>query len=173
MVGRICSVPGCERPHEARGWCTLHYQRWKKHGDPFREPAPLRPVRNGRSRDAERSAIYRERHSGVGKANSARWRANHPDGKADDHRLRRYGITRDRYDALLEAQGGRCAICGTTEPGWTKRWPIDHDHGCCPGKTSCGRCVRGLLCHDCNRRLEAVETPGFVAGALAYLGRLG
>lgn len=25
--------PTCGKPHLARGWCTLHYQRWRKHGD--------------------------------------------------------------------------------------------------------------------------------------------
>jgi HNH endonuclease len=29
-----CTFDGCERPHEARGYCTLHYDRWKRHGDP-------------------------------------------------------------------------------------------------------------------------------------------
>jgi hypothetical protein len=30
---RTCSVEGCERPHLARGWCSLHYQRWQSTGD--------------------------------------------------------------------------------------------------------------------------------------------
>lgn len=31
---RLCSVDGCDKPTIARGFCTLHYQRWKRHGDP-------------------------------------------------------------------------------------------------------------------------------------------
>ncbi len=32
-----CTVVGCDKPHEARGWCAVHYQRWLHHGDPFYE----------------------------------------------------------------------------------------------------------------------------------------
>lgn len=35
MHEHICSVDDCGRPVIARGWCTLHYQRWQKHGDPL------------------------------------------------------------------------------------------------------------------------------------------
>lgn len=34
MAERTCSIEGCDRPHAARGWCALHYGRWRKHGDP-------------------------------------------------------------------------------------------------------------------------------------------
>jgi hypothetical protein len=27
-VKGVCSVEGCDRPHWARGWCSLHYQQW-------------------------------------------------------------------------------------------------------------------------------------------------
>lgn len=30
-----CSVDGCEGPGRQRGWCSLHYQRWKRTGDPL------------------------------------------------------------------------------------------------------------------------------------------
>lgn len=37
MATLTCSVEGCERPHEARGWCKGHYHRWQRHGDPGAE----------------------------------------------------------------------------------------------------------------------------------------
>lgn len=29
-----CSVDGCGSPHLAKGFCSKHYYRWKRHGDP-------------------------------------------------------------------------------------------------------------------------------------------
>lgn len=34
MGNRTCSISDCGRQHEARGWCAMHYERWKRHGDP-------------------------------------------------------------------------------------------------------------------------------------------
>jgi hypothetical protein len=71
----------------------------------------------------------------------------------------RYGITPQRFDEMLAAQHGLCAICGK-EPA---RACIDHDH-------ATGR-VRAILCHRCNIKLPAVESAEFLQAALAYLAR--
>lgn len=34
MAQRICGFSGCDRPHSAKGWCNLHYQRFLRYGDP-------------------------------------------------------------------------------------------------------------------------------------------
>ncbi|HET8768702.1 MAG TPA: endonuclease VII domain-containing protein [Pedococcus sp.] len=60
-----------------------------------------------------------------------------------------YSITAEQYAQILAAQGGACYIC-RRKPG-LKRLACDHDHSCCPGPVSCGKCVRGLLCRSCNR----------------------
>lgn len=29
-----CSIDGCSKTPKSRGWCTAHYNRWRRHGDP-------------------------------------------------------------------------------------------------------------------------------------------
>lgn len=53
-----------------------------------------------------------------------------------------YGITSAEYQAIYEAQGGKCYICARAN-GRSKRLSVDHDHA--TGE------VRGLLCTPCNR----------------------
>lgn len=39
MNNDTCSIEGCERARYGRGWCNMHYQRWRKRGslaDPVR-----------------------------------------------------------------------------------------------------------------------------------------
>lgn len=31
---RTCGIEGCEKKHEARGWCNMHYLKWRTHGAP-------------------------------------------------------------------------------------------------------------------------------------------
>ena len=35
-----CSIEGCERPRHARGWCSHHWRRWHRHGDPLASRCP-------------------------------------------------------------------------------------------------------------------------------------
>lgn len=32
---KTCSIPGCSKPHLAKGYCNNHYQKLKIHGDPL------------------------------------------------------------------------------------------------------------------------------------------
>jgi hypothetical protein len=67
---------------------------------------------------------------------------------------RLYGLTEEKYNEMLEKQGGACAICKSTV-SWSRnykhkkngssRFMVDHCH-------ETGR-VRGLLCTRCNRAL--------------------
>lgn len=37
---QMCSVSGCDNPHDAKGFCRPHYSRWKRHGDPLAGRTP-------------------------------------------------------------------------------------------------------------------------------------
>jgi len=79
--------------------------------------------------------------------------------QADTHLKRTYGLTRADLDALVDAQGGLCAIC--------ERNPavhVDHDHVF--GK------VRGVLCFTCNVALgQLKDDVALFRKAIDYLER--
>ena len=66
---------------------------------------------------------------------------------------RMYGVTIADYDALFTLQGGKCAICQSTDPGGGfQHFAVDHDH-------STSR-IRGLLCVAYNRGLGLFRDIG-------------
>lgn len=102
--------------------------------------------------NSRRRERYQERRPGW-------WRAG---------KLRRYGITEEDYDRLLELQDGRCAICRQAETTNAnngerlKLLAVDHDH-------QTGQ-VRGLLCAQCNKGIGNLrEDPVILQNALDYL----
>lgn len=89
--------------------------------------------------------------------------------RSHNHVQRVYSLSPEAYDAIQAAQGGKCAICQRAT-GRTKRLAVDHDHRCCAGRASCGRCIRGLLCGPCNRMLGHVrDDPMALRRAAVYL----
>ncbi len=83
------------------------------------------------------------------------------------HRARIYGITLETLGALLAAD---CAASIFGAGGGCRGGlQIDHDHQCCDGYFSCGKCVRGALCHKHNTALSQYESS--VSWAGKYLAR--
>lgn len=92
------------------------------------------------------------------------------------HQLRyKYGLSVEQYEAMLAEQDGRCAICGTDDPGVRRSYfCVDHDRGCCPESKTCGRCVRGLLCNGCNVGMGGLQDDPYLLDiAVAYLRACG
>jgi len=83
--------------------------------------------------------------------------------------------TKEQYLSLCEKQDGRCAICRRKSEdsiyGKSTKWlSVDHDHRCCPEKTTCGKCRRGLLCSGCNFFLGIAEDSiERLRAAISYL----
>ena len=71
-----------------------------------------------------------------------------------------YKTTKEWYDSKLKEQDNHCALCTAvqqTNKGEGKRLSVDHNHNCCPTKHACGKCNRGLLCFNCNKKLGMLE----------------
>jgi hypothetical protein len=89
-------------------------------------------------------------------------------------RRSRHGLSPNEIDALLRAQRGVCAICGTRDPGQVS-WSVDHDHALAlthPHNLNfgCRYCVRGLLCESCNSMLgRARDNSAVLRAGADYL----
>jgi len=94
-----------------------------------------------REQEIQRVREWQQRNHDAYLEKQADYRARGTRDHRAEHLRRTFGMTHEAYDALLEEQGGCCAICGRApKPG--KHLHVDHDHD--TGE------VRGLLCFSCN-----------------------
>lgn len=75
----------------------------------------------------------------------------------------KYGINSEQRDAMFEAQGSCCKICGKHESGHRRALAVDHCH--------ITGAVRGLLCDNCNRGMGYFQDDvELLRAAIKYLG---
>lgn len=133
----------------------------------------------------EMNRVWRKRRSSEDpefrareRATEKRWRERNPETVREKNKRDRpkfemvirdsnlkslYGIDRYDYERMFEDQEGRCAICGTDEPGGKKKYlSVDHCHGT--------GLVRGLLCDFCNNGLGRFkDSADLLKKAIGYL----
>lgn len=138
--GKLCEVEGCDLLAVSKLMCRGHYDKLRRHGDPLYSGVKKRLPQDVCSKcgDSTEDGNYYRGHT-------TRCKRCHIETQEDTLYFRKYGVTTEMYQEMLDAQNGVCAICLGAPVPPRKRLCIDHDH-------STGA-VRGLLCHKCNAGL--------------------
>ena len=164
-MGNSCSL--CKEGHYANGLCRRHYYQEKR--------GKLENVqKRGQYKyndDGKRWCNYHETYHEVNvfpKLSSSfdGLAGNCREGKRWKAIEDRYGVNEDWWWAKYIEQDGKCAMCNENEAEL-----IDHDHSCCEGNRTCGKCLRDLLCRHCNATLGHLEKTGWLESALKYKQR--
>ena len=131
-----------------------------------------RNARQTKNRNANRESAlkresnWRENNREYCRRKGREWAKNHPEGRIRSQILK-YGITEETFRLILEGQEYRCMICRVRIPE-RRDQHIDHDHKCCPNPCrSCGKCIRGVLCHNCNVAIGHIKEDPTIAELLA------
>jgi hypothetical protein len=127
--------------------------------------------RDGRSPSCKpcqriRTRAYHASHREKRLADARAWKDRNPDKVKANKRtqtLRRYGLDEAGFQALLDSQDGKCAICRSSDPNG-RNWSVDHNHD--SGE------VRAILCGSCNVLIGmAHEDSGVLRAAIHYLDK--
>lgn len=90
------------------------------------------------------------------------WRKRNPKRYKDSFLKRKYSITTDMYNEILNSQNNSCAICKIHESNLNYPMFIDHCH-------STGR-FRGLLCRNCNSGIGYFkDNISVIENSISYL----
>ena len=147
-----CTTPGCTNPRRYKELCMSCYGK-KRYAE---NPKRFKAEAAARRKKPEYKAYAKE------------YKLRNPD-QHRNYNLKPYNITVIEYNELLDNQGGVCAIC-EQEDRDGRNLAVDHDHQCCAGNGSCGKCIRGLLCKRCNTLLGSVkDDTALLQRAITYL----
>jgi hypothetical protein len=103
------------------------------------------------------------------------WRNNNRErcrnSNRKSHLKNDFKMSVEDFERKLQEQDNKCAICGRDFDSSLKGMPhVDHDHACCSGVRSCGKCVRNIVCHKCNIVIAyADDDPEILQHAIEYL----
>jgi hypothetical protein len=165
---KVCVIKDCNNQQIARGWCQLHYDRWRKNGttDTIRnfltdckvDGCKQKHYSHGFcnthvtqiKRGIEPFLFNQCKFCGQNITDEPMLQKLHKKcqklHKRNSYFLRTYGITTQEYESLAAFQHNKCAIC---HEGTLADLQVDHDHFT--------NSVRGLLCGNCNRSLGLLK----------------
>lgn len=147
-----CKFASCPEPVKVKNYCTAHYGQWSR-------GSVLKPV--------VKRTTARESTAGVCLVGYCD-KPKRSKGLCNSHYSisKRFGFTPDQMISYFAS--GKCEVCGTN-----KELHVDHDHSCCPGQSTCGKCVRGLLCRSCNLALGFLhEDPVRIMALAEYAAKV-
>ena len=124
----MCSIDGCGRAVLAKRWCSMHYQRWRVHGDP--QMTKYKRHWDGKmcTRCGGNGPFAAGSHACLKCSNKQRrdWNADHLEHRRKYSRDFARESHRKRRRLVLEHYGKRCMCCGETEEAFLT---VDHVHG--------------------------------------------
>lgn len=161
MENKICRTCGIEKNSD----------EFYKNGNTFRSDCKLCNLVKSKKYQQEHKKerkIWLDKNRKQINKNHSEWCKDHPDNRKNSQLKINFGITLEKYNQMLEAQNGLCAICGKEETSIDIRTnnkfalAVDHNHK--------SNKVRGLLCGSCNKTLGHVKDNIFILEkAIDYL----
>lgn len=187
MAKGTCTIEGCDRKSFAKGWCSAHYNRWRRNGDP-----------GGADVQARRTGCKVEgcdaKHQGQGycQTHRYRWRSNgdplvtRPPGAPAGESHSHYRGQDVRYAAVhrrLSKYRGRardldCINCGSVADAWAYQFGAPDERICekagLPYSTDLS--YYQPMCRPCHSQFDALrgwEQPTYFGRGTSFLKRGG